>query len=133
MESSSDARQSAQVARLESGVTPGSGQVAPAQKNTTIRHLDPDEIAILLSRGINFLKSGDFASARVALRRAAEDGNAEAALALGTTYDPSVLRQLGAFGIAADVAEAREWYEKAVKFGSAAATQGLARLAQPTR
>jgi TPR repeat protein len=82
---------------------------------------------------MDFLKSGDFASARVTLRRAAEDGNAEAALALGTTYDPSVLRQLGAVGIAADVAEAREWYEKAVKFGSAAAAQGLARLAQPTR
>jgi TPR repeat protein len=133
IKSSPDARQSARVARLEPGVAPGSGQVAPAQKNSTIRHLDPDEIAILLSRGMDLLKSEDFASARVTLQRAAEAGNAEAALALGTTYDPSVLRQLGAVGIAADVAEAREWYEKAVKFGSAAATQRLARLVQPTR
>jgi TPR repeat protein len=82
---------------------------------------------------MDLLKSKDFASARVTLRRAAEAGNAEAALALGTTYDPSALRQLGAVGIAADVAEAREWYEKAVKFGSAAAAQKLAKLSQPTR
>ncbi len=133
IKSLSDARQSAQVPGLEPGVSPGSGQVAPAQKDSTIRHLDPDEIAILLSRGMDFLNSGDFASARVTLRRAAEAGNAEAALALGTTYDPSILRQLGAVGIAADVAEARKWYENAVNFGSAAAAQKLARLAQPTR
>jgi len=121
------------VASLEPKVAPGGGQVAPAQKNSTIRHIDQDEIVILLSRGMDFLKSGDFASARVTLRRAAEAGNAEAALALATTYDPSVLRQLGAVGIAANVAEAREWYEEAVKLGSAAAAQGLARLAQLSR
>ena len=133
IKSSLDARRLARVASLEPKVEPGGGQVAPAQKNSTIRHIDQDEIVILLSRGMDFLKSGDFASARVTLRRAAEAGNAEAALALATTYDPSVLRQLGAVGIAANVAEAREWYEEAVKLGSAAAAQGLARLAQLSR
>lgn len=133
IKSSPDAGQSAQVASLEPGVAPFGGHIAPAKEESTIRHLDPDEIAVLLSRGMDFLKSGDFASARVALQRAAEAGNAEAALALGSTYDPAVLRQLGAVTIAADVAQAREWYEKAVALGSTAAVQRLARLAQPAR
>jgi hypothetical protein len=127
---SSDVGQPSQAAMLESGRTPGSVQTAPGQEGSTIRHLDPDEIAVLLSQGMDFFKSGDFASARLSLRRAAEAGNADAALELGSTYDPLVLRQLGAIGIAADIAQARRWYQKAIDLGSAAAIQRLATLAQ---
>lgn len=126
---SSHAPRPAQVASLEPRGPPPTTQTTPA-RGITIAHIDPDEIAILVSRGMDFLKSGDFASARVSLRRAAEAGNAKAALALGSTYDPSVLRQLGAVGVAADVARARHWYEKAAHFGSAAAVQRLVRLAR---
>jgi hypothetical protein len=130
---SSDVGQPSQAAMLESGRTPGSVQTAPGQEGSTIRHLDPDEIAVLLSQGMDFFKSGDFASARLSLRRAAEAGNADAALELGSTYDPLVLRQLGAIGIAADIAQARRWYQKAIDLGSAAAIQRLATLAQTAR
>src|SRR5580704_441148 len=58
--------------------------------------LDSDEIAMLLKRGKDALSTGDFASARLLLRRGAEAGSAEAALALGATFDPLVLRPLGA-------------------------------------
>jgi hypothetical protein len=37
---------------------------------------------------LDFLKNGGFASARILLRRAAESGNADAALLLGKTFDP---------------------------------------------
>jgi hypothetical protein len=131
IKSSSDAGQPEQTEGLEPRGAPVGGQMAPA--DSTIRHLEPDEIATLLSRGMDFLKSGDFASARVSLRRAAEAGNPEAALALGSTYDPSVLRELGAVAITADSAQARQWYRKAADFGSAAAAQRLARLAQTGR
>jgi TPR repeat protein len=51
-------------------------------------------------------------TARIALQRAAEAGDAQAAVALGATYDRTVLAKLGVVGISADIAKARSWYEK---------------------
>ena len=90
--------------------------------------LDEEEIGTLLKRGQDFLKDGDFVSARLLLRRAAEAGNARAALALGETFDPAVVQRLGAIGVKPDGAKAREWYEKAAQLGSDLASQQLARL-----
>lgn len=93
--------------------------------------LDSDEIGILVKRGQDFVANGDLAAARLLLRRAAEAGSAEAALTLGTTYDPVVLRRLGAIGTAADPAKARQWYQRAAELGSTAASQQLAGLGDP--
>jgi hypothetical protein len=90
--------------------------------------LDSDEIAMLLRRGKDAFSTGDLASARLLLRRAAEAGSAEAALALGATFDPVVLRRLGAIGAAPDAAQARQWYQRAVALGSTTASQPLATL-----
>ena len=90
--------------------------------------LDSDEIAMLLKRGKDALSTGDLASARLLFRRAAEAGSAEAALALGATFDPLVIRRLGAIGAAPDAAQARQWYQKAVALGSTTASQPLAQL-----
>jgi hypothetical protein len=90
--------------------------------------LDADEIAMLLKRGKDAFSTGDLAAARLLLRRAAEAGSAEAALALGATFDPLVLRRLGAIGAAPDAAQARQWYQKAVALGSPTASQPLAQL-----
>jgi hypothetical protein len=90
--------------------------------------LDTEEIATLLKRGQDLLQSGDLASARLLLRRAAEAGSASAALVLGTTFDPLVIGRLGVIGIEPDTARARTWYQKAVELGSAAASQQLANL-----
>jgi hypothetical protein len=91
--------------------------------------LDDAEIAILIERGKDFLNNGDFASARLLLRRAADGGSADAAMALATTFDPVVLARLGAIGATADIAKAREWYQRAADLGSTAASQQLAKLA----
>jgi len=90
--------------------------------------LSSDEIAMLLKRGKDAFSTGDLAAARLLLRRAAEAGSAEAALALGATFDPLVIRRLGAIGAAPDPAQARQWYQKAVALGSATASQPLAQL-----
>src|SRR5580692_1653632 len=90
--------------------------------------LESDEIAMLLKRGKDAFSTGDLAAARLLLRRAAEAGSAEAALALGATFDPLVLRRLGAIGAAPDAAQARQWYQKAVALGSPTASQPLAQL-----
>jgi TPR repeat protein len=95
--------------------------------------VDSEEIATLLARGRTYLASGDIASARLVFRRASEAGDAQAALALGGTFDPQVLKSLGAIGVAADPAQARGWYLKAAELGSREAAQRIDQLAQSAR
>jgi hypothetical protein len=137
--------QPSQVASVQAPAAPVSGpQSPPVQGGSAVRqldtreigtlfnrgrHLDAEEIATLANRGADSLKSGDIASARLLLRRAAEAGSASAALMLGTTFDPLVIKHLGAIGVVPDVAQARQWYEKALELGSEAASQRLATLA----
>jgi hypothetical protein len=56
--------------------------------------IDTEEMANLLKRGRELVAAGDIPSARPVLKRAAEVGNASAALELGATYDPIVLEEL---------------------------------------
>jgi TPR repeat protein len=69
------------------------------------------------------------ASARVVFQRAADAGNANAAMALGATYDPNVLGKLGVVGVSADLEQARSWYRKAENLGSPDARERLEVLA----
>ena len=109
--------------------------VAPPREQTGApsRQLDADEIAALLKRGEDLIRNGDLAAARVVLRRAAEAKSAEAALMLGKTYDPVVLRELKVHGVAPDVVMARSWYEKAKELGSPEAPRRLEILARAAR
>ena len=75
------------------------------------------------------IAAGDVVTARIVFQRAAEAGDANAAMALGATYDPTVLAKLGVAGLGADVEKARTWYQKAESLGSAEATRRLAILA----
>jgi hypothetical protein len=94
-----------------------------------LRQLDPEAIRLLLQQGEQFVAAGDLVSARLVYLKAAEAGNAAAALALGATYDPVVLAKIGARGIGGDVEKARNWYEKAKAFGSPDAPRRLEMLA----
>jgi hypothetical protein len=100
---------------------------------STAPRINDEEIASRLASGRNFLIIGDVTAARLAFRRAAESGDAQAALALGGTFDPLVLKSLGAVGVAADPAKARGWYQKAAELGSRDAPQRLKQLVQPVR
>ena len=92
--------------------------------------LDQEELGRLIKRGQQLLASGDIAPARLLLQRAALGGSAQAALVLGGTYDPDVLREIGVLGFAPDPAKAREWYQKALELGATEASRRLDRLAQ---
>jgi hypothetical protein len=92
----------------------------PAPSDSAVQ-LDSDEMSRLIKRGKDFLTQGNFASARLLFKRAADGGSAEAALALGSTYDPSVIKQLGAVSITPDIDGALKWYETAADRGSAEA------------
>lgn len=101
----------------------------PMIPGDAVLRLDPSEIASALRRADNLIASGDLAAARLVLRRAANAGDARAAMTLAGTYDPVILEKLGVHGFVPDVAMARAWYEKAKKFGSAEAPQRLELLA----
>ncbi|WP_245309170.1 hypothetical protein [Bradyrhizobium retamae] len=102
---------------------------AVRQQAEVVRNLDPKEIAALIKRGQDLLAAGDVQSARLLLMRGAEAQDARAALLVGTTYDPARLRQMGADGPLADVAQARIWYQRAKEWGEPDAQRRLDALA----
>jgi TPR repeat protein len=102
---------------------------APPHPHSTATAPNRDEIAAQLARGRANLSNGDVAGARLILRWAAEHDDPEAALALGETYDPAVLKPLGIVKFA-DLAQAQEWYRRAADMGSAAATSRLDQLSR---
>jgi TPR repeat protein len=109
---------------------PAAAPVAePTPPVPAVHHLDPDAISALLRRADALIASGDVAASRLVLRRAADAGDARAAMALAETYDPAFLEKLGVHGVVPDLAMARSWYEKARTFGSAEAPQRLETLA----
>jgi len=122
--SPSPTSQSSEVARTQPA---SEGPQSPPAENP-VRRLDDDEIARLVRLGMDSLKSGDLSSARPLLQRAAEAGNANAALMLGATFDPIAMKQLGVVGVRSDIARARRWYERAEQLGSDTAAQELAKL-----
>jgi hypothetical protein len=79
--------------------------------------LRQEEIAMMVERGRVLFEAGDVAAARLFFRRAANAGDAAAAIAMGATYDPEVLTQRFIRGIEADAHEAQKWYEKAREMG----------------
>jgi hypothetical protein len=101
---------------------------APQPAAPGARRLDPDEVAGLLKRARSLLAVGDIASARLLLERAADAQEAEAALMLGTTYDPLVIGNQDMRSITPDPAMARQWYQKAAALGSNDARQRLSEL-----
>ena len=114
---------------LQGGAPAADAVAEPATRADAIHHLDPEAIASLRRRADVLIASGDVAAARLVLRRAADAGDAGAAMALAGTYDPAHLAKLGVHGIVPDLAMARSWYEKARTFGSAEALQRLEMLA----
>ena len=110
-------------------VPPTVAEPEPAPQVEAIRRLDPNEVVASLARANALIASGDVAAARLVLRHPADSGEAQAAMLLAETYDPSFLEKLGVHGFVPNVAMAREWYEKARKFGAAEATRRLEVLA----
>jgi hypothetical protein len=92
------------------------------------RQLDADELGTLLKRARALVAIGDIASARLLLERAADAQQADAALLLAQTYDPSVLGTPDMRSITPDPAAARDWYQRAAQLGSRDAQARLAQM-----
>ena len=113
--------------------TPASSSSTVSQPENITSRPDDEETSTLIELGQDFLKNGEFSSARLLLGRAAKAGSAAAALSLGETFDPFLIRRLGAIGVQPDVAKAREWYQRAAQLGSNTAAEHLAKLVAPHR
>jgi len=102
----------------------GSPQVtlpqAPRSARPAVLSPDRDETTSMIERGRGLVAAGDIPAARIVLRRAYERGDERAALELGGTYDPRVLKRLNVTvnNFLADAAQARDWYVKAAELGS---------------
>lgn len=77
-----------------------------------------EEINALLARGDALLSMADVTSSRLFYERAAAAGDAQAALRLAATYDPSFLAQAGFKGVGGALAAAHYWYQRARDLGS---------------
>lgn len=114
------------------GAMPGSAPQAaapvagqPAASQDAVRSLDAGEVAALLKRAEVLMTGRDYIAARLVLERAAEAGDAHAAMLLAGTYDPAALERQGIHGVVPDPAMAKSWYEKARRFGATEATAQL--------
>jgi hypothetical protein len=104
-------------------------EAAPASPPAaSAQALDPALVAALMRRGAGLMELGDISAARLAFGRAAAAGEAAAATALGRTYDPGFLNEIGGRGIAGDTAEAARWYRQGREMGDPEAEEALARL-----
>jgi Sel1 repeat len=121
-----------QLSKTDQAAEPASTASVSAAPFAAAATAEPDrnEAAALLARGRAKLSNGDVAEARMYLRRAAEHNDPQAALALGETYDPAVLKHLGIIKFNADLTLAREWYRRAADLGSAAAISRLDQLSK---
>jgi hypothetical protein len=79
--------------------------------------LSSGETAFLLERGDRLFGVGDIASARLFYERAADAGDAQAALRLGGTYDPAFL-QRAQLRLPGDPKLAVFWYRRAQELGA---------------
>ena len=97
-----------------------------APKAPLVQPIDPEQAAVLMKRGQDALRTGDIVTARLAFGRVADAGNADAALALATTYDAGYLAKQNVIGVVGDEAKARGWYQRAAELGSTEAKNILA-------
>jgi hypothetical protein len=87
--------------------------IASDAEATGSNEMTLQEIRVLMSHGRDLQRVGYFAGARLFFERAAEAGSAEAAHAMGETYDPVEFQKLGVQGLVPDETMARKWYDRA--------------------
>jgi hypothetical protein len=108
---------------------PAAAADTPQARAEPVQELSPNEVAALVRRAQELLASGDLPAARMLLRRAADAQNARAALLLAKTFDPITLRHLSTADPGPDLAQARNWYQRAKEWGAPEAQRQLDALA----
>jgi hypothetical protein len=118
-----------QFAWIARAPEPPVDRVVQGQHIAPVQPKDLAQEALMLKRGEDLLNIGDIAGARSVFQYLADEGNAEAALAMGATYDARFLSAHNAIGVSANDDKARSWYQRAADLGSAQAKTLLAQIA----
>ena len=90
---------------------------------------DEDRARNLFVQGEARLAEGDVIGARMFFKKGADAGDAQSAIAMGATYDPTLFSALKVQGMRPDIDLARQWYQKAINLGSKDARDRLDKLA----
>jgi len=90
----------------------------PAEPRASALKISARETSSLLTRGDSLFGVRDVTSARLYYERAADAGDAQAALRLGETYDPSFLALARLNGVRGDPVVAARWYRHARDLGN---------------
>ena len=93
----------------------------PADRSALAPRLAAAEITEFLARGDILFSTGDLAAARRFYQRAADAGDAQAAVRLGETFDPIFLEHAHLRGVRGDAETALSWYRRARDLGAAEA------------
>ena len=93
-----------------------------------LQDVDRAQAERLVARGDQYSAQGNMVIARQYYLRAADLGDARAALKLAETYDPNEIKRFNAVGIAANPAQAKRWYQRAADLGAPDAERKLRRL-----
>jgi hypothetical protein len=109
------------------------GPAIAARAEPPVREINPDEVAGFVRRAQDLLATGDLQAARLLLLRAAQAHDARAALLLAKSFDPIVSKQFGMADAEPDLAQARNWYQKAEQWGASEARRELDALASYPR
>jgi hypothetical protein len=98
------------------GKSPAAGALSSMQRGPAPYLRTPNE-NVLFDKAIERFKKGDVSGARAIFEVLAAKGDADAAIAMGETYDPVVLAQLFVKGLQPDEGKAIMWYKKAEELG----------------
>ena len=90
----------------------------PAEPRASTLKGSAGEISSLLTRGDSLFGVRDVTSARLYYERAADAGDAQAALRLGETYDPAFLALARLNEVRGDPVVATRWYRRARELGN---------------
>ena len=105
------------------------GFASPAPRNQpTVPAFSAAEVAGLLARGDWLFATGDVASARLLYERAADAGEARAAVRLGETFDPVYLHDSHLRSLHGDPGTAVFWYRRAYDLGATGVASRLKSL-----
>ncbi|MEJ2123417.1 MAG: hypothetical protein P8Y47_01090 [Alphaproteobacteria bacterium] len=121
--------------RIETAETTKTAEANVVSQQKTVKKKAPptpremtDEDRLMLERGDLLFRQGDVAAARLIYNRMAKRGIAAAALAMGRSYDPRVLKPMRVEGLRSNAQKARVWYKLAVDLGSQQAKNRLLTL-----
>ena len=95
---------------------PPSAKIASALTDQMVRRADA------------MLQQGDISAARLLYESAADAGSGPAATAMGKTFDPMFLAEIGAIGLQPDPVRAASWYGRGLSLGDAEARARLLAL-----